>query len=117
MPTDKPRFLVSRCYSIVTPESARIGDTAENGFVFEREPMSLAQAVDELRDCVELSAWPIRSPRDLNGHEWAETEMEPEDYSSADERQESVHFRNIRGGNISPANLFRLFCLAGLISR
>jgi hypothetical protein len=79
--------------------------------------MSLAQAVDELRDCVELSAWPIRSPRDLNGHEWAETEMEPEDYSSADERQESVHFRNIRGGNISPANLFRLFCLAGLISR
>jgi hypothetical protein len=116
MASDKPRFLVSRCYSIVTPESARIGDTAEDGFVSEREPMSLAQAVDELRDCVELSAWPIRSPRDLNGNEWGC--MEPVlDYRTGNDRTESVHIKSIHGGNVSPANLFRLFCLAGLISR
>jgi hypothetical protein len=116
MASDKPRFLVSRCYSIVTPQSARIGDTAENGFVFEREPMSLAQAVDELRDCVELSACPVRSPRDLCGHEWASTEP-CTDYTTGDDRTESVHVEDIEGSELSPANLFRLFCLAGLIAR
>lgn len=114
MATDKPRFLVSRTYDIVTPESARIGDHAESGYEFEDTPMSLAEAIAELRDCSELSSAPIRSPRDLAGHEWASTEPYQDPCNGSD-RTESVHIRGLRH-TLTPDQLFRLFRLAGLIA-
>jgi hypothetical protein len=116
MATDKARFLVSRTYGIVTPESASNGEESEGGFVFEREPMSLEDTVKELRECSTLSSWPVRSPRNLSGYEWASTEPSV-DYQSGNETTESVHVKTLWGSDLDPRDLYRLFQLAGLIGK
>jgi hypothetical protein len=114
MASDKPRFLVSRTYQITTPESVEHGDFAEDGYVFQDEAMSLEETVRELRDCSHLSSAPIRSPDDLMGREWANTEPVP-DYSNGNDQTDSVHIRRLNGDVPSPEQLYRLFKLSGLI--
>lgn len=48
MPT-KP-FKVSKTYDVVTPESAEHGDVDDRGHDFEDEPMSLREALREIRN-------------------------------------------------------------------
>jgi hypothetical protein len=102
-------------YAVVSAElESERDDAIEHGYVFEREPMSLEEAACELGDCYELSSGPVRSPRDLKGTEWACTEEE-QDPATGDYRTESVFLKDIDGGPVSPANLYRLFNLAGLV--
>jgi hypothetical protein len=115
MATEKPRFVVSRYYEIVTEESARDGEAAERGEVFTDSPMSLEDTVRELSDCYELSSWPVRKPEDMTGYEWASTEP-TQDYHDGSYRSESVHVERL-GRPATGAELFRVFKLAGLIGR
>jgi hypothetical protein len=108
--TDKHRFLVSRTFSLVTPESARDGDEAESGFVFDCQPMSLDEAVRELEGCVELS-----DSRTGPGT-WAIGEPEI-DYSDSSHVTESVQFLDMQGNRPTVATMRRLFKLAGLSAR
>jgi hypothetical protein len=106
---------LSKTYSIVTPESACIGDAAEHGFEYEREDFSVRDAIDELSRCVELSSHPVRSPECALGV-WASTEPET-DYRTADERTESVHIVAINGHEPTAMQSWRLLRAAGLIPR
>lgn len=46
----KERFIVSKTYDVVTPESAKEGDFAENGYDYEKLSMDLSDAVRAIRD-------------------------------------------------------------------
>jgi hypothetical protein len=109
------RFLVSRCYDVVTPESAKDGDIADSGFVFENQEMDFREVLRELESCARLSAGPIRSPEDC-ANVWAYSEPD-EDYQTGAERSESVHIKNRFGGNVAPQVLYRIYRTAGLIAR
>jgi hypothetical protein len=115
MASDKPRFLVTRTYDVVAPESARDGEASERGYVYEGEPMSLEGAVRELRECVELSTDPVRSPRDLTGGEWASTEPQ-RDHRDGSELTNHVHVETLEGEQLPPRVLYRLFRLAGHVA-
>jgi hypothetical protein len=114
MASDKPRFLVSQTYSIVTPRSAEIGDFAEIGCDYH-QPMSLEETVKELRRCCQTSCWPVRR-NNMTGHEWASTEP-TEDYQTGNTREESIHIARPDGSPLDGRNLYRLWKLAGLIAR
>lgn len=106
------RYLVSRTYSETTPESAADGDCSDNGFVFEDMECELFEVLRELRDCSELSQFPVS----LNScdHVWASTEYAVSDYADGTERQESVHIKDENGCDLSSRRLFRIFQCAGL---
>lgn len=117
MASDKPRFLVSRTYEVVTEESAKGCDAAERGYEYQDRPMSLEETVRELSECCELSSGPIRSPRDLSWGDWASTEPYTGYYGDDGERSEAVHVRPIGGNQGDATNLYRAYRLAGLIAR
>jgi pantothenate synthetase len=107
-----PKFLVSRCYTTITPESAEIGDFDDNGYVFEDRFMTLRELVEELQDCTEVSSMPLT--RETSGSAWAMTGYSIEDYETMEERQESVHFRNLDGSSVDADRAWRVFVLANL---
>ena len=106
----KERFLVSRCYSEITPDSAEDGDFSDTGYVTDPRWMTLEDVLHELRDCTEIS-----SNGKLTGYEWARTGYSVSDYQDGTEREETVHIKSASGVALAPRNLRRIFRLAGLI--
>lgn len=53
-------ILVSKCYEIVTPESAEYGEAADGGFVFEESPYEFRELVREMRAYAHTSDSPAR---------------------------------------------------------
>jgi hypothetical protein len=116
-------FLVSRAYSEhwwleSVAEDDSEGDSEEyaeeHGFVYEDSHMTAEEAIRELRECSELSVYPVRSPAQLTGYEWASTEGD-EDYRTGRNRTESVRVKRLNGKPLSPKSLFVLFHRAKLI--
>lgn len=85
-----PTLLISRCYSTVTPESAEAGDFADTGHVYESADFTFRELVRELRDFYSLScSHPGPSP---DASIWACSGFEVSDYSTGEEREETLHF-------------------------
>ena len=84
-----PTLLISRCYSTVTPESAEAGDSADTGHVYESANFTFRELVQELRDFYSLScSHPGPSP---DASIWACSGYEVSDYSTGEEREETLH--------------------------
>lgn len=111
MASDKNRFLVSAAFAEPKDKTAQNGDFSYHGYVFQDVPMTLRDAVRELRRCTELSRHPINAQDSMAT--WAETEWEM-DYRSGVHRSESVHVKSIDGSDLSGQNMVRLYRLAGL---
>lgn len=107
-------FLVSKTYTLWTPEDIEIGEASDSGHEYEDELMDLRGTVRELEECAFLSVSPVNGPESLTGREWAFTEAEV-DWCTGDRVEYSVHIKNADGTPVSPRNLYRLFCLAGLV--
>ena len=112
MKNEKPRYLVNRTYTEVTPESAENGDFSDSGMVYENEPHTLESLLHELQDCSELSVSPATQAT-IRSRTWASTQYDTEDYTTDTQRQESVHIR-LTNGEISPRRLWHIYKLAGL---
>lgn len=109
------QFLVSRFYDIVTPESAKDGDIAESGEVYTNQVMDVRQTVAELGEMMDTSSWPIRFPTEAECV-WACSEP-AQDYRTGEYRSESVHVKNIHGGDVRGSIMLRLLKLSNLVSR
>ncbi len=83
-----PTILLNRCYSTVTPESAEHGDFEDTGFVYENTEFTFRELVRELREFTSLSS----SPSSGSISDWACTGFEASDYSTGEEREETLHF-------------------------
>lgn len=105
---------VAVCYSIVTQESAAIGDAAEHGTESD-EATDFEGAIRQLESCVELSAAPIRRPEDCRGV-WAIREATT-DHQTGDDRTETVHVTRENGAPLPDSDLFELYRRAGLIAK
>jgi len=81
-------LLISKTYSEVTPESAENGEHSDSGFVFQDEPFTFRELVEELRNFSCMSS----CPSDGSTHDWASTYMETVDYATGTDREESLHF-------------------------
>jgi len=86
----KPTLLISRCYSTITPESAENGDFADTGHVYEATPFTFSELVRELRDFYSLSC-SHPGPRPC-ASVWACSGYQVTDYSTGEEREETLHF-------------------------
>ncbi len=86
------RFLVSRTYDVVTPESASIGDFAESGFVHEARETDLEDILSTLRSdfgCFEFNCYPVTSIRG-NTVSLYETDG-TENYRTGENTREALH--------------------------
>ena len=86
----KPRLTMSavyvtRCYSIITPESAEYGDVAESGTMSENEPV-------QFRDLVSMMRHEFREPSDhpARPSSWLSSGYST-DYATGEEREETLH--------------------------
>ena len=76
---------VTRCYSIITPESAEDGDGAESGVISENEPVRFRDLVDIMRrEFCEPSDRPARPSS------WLSSGYST-DYATGEEREETLH--------------------------
>lgn len=89
---------VSVCFSEITPESAERGDFSDHGFVFENESLSFR----ELVDLIERNGFSREGST-----EWLTTGYSVQDYSTATEREETLHF-----SRSNPERLRKYFDLA-----
>jgi hypothetical protein len=103
------QFLASRIYTDYTPESLEIGDSADSGFLYDNELLSLREIIRELRDCSFLS-----DSSKITGHTWASTDTYFVDYRTGLERKEDVHIRQRDGLYLTDKNMQRIYKLAGL---
>ncbi len=101
-------FIVSRCYELVTPESAEDGDASERGFEIEDEEMDFREVIRELRNCNHLSDSHVQAGT------WAMTEPHVSDWQTGEEKSESVHINAINGKPPTAHQLRRLFRAAGI---
>lgn len=107
------QVLLTECYEIITPESAADGDAAERGLITEREPVSVRDAIEKLRECSALSTSPIRSVGDCR-FVWAETDGDTNYRTGAVERR-SIHLRAWNGGELSARQMARMLRAGGLV--
>ena len=80
---------ISKTYERVTQESAEAGEAEEQGFVFQDEPFTFRELVEELRGYSHASSYPCKGSR----YDWTTTESYQDmtgDYSSY-----SLHFSHI----------------------
>jgi len=85
-----PTLIISRCFSAVTHESAEVGDFADTGHVYESVEFTFRDLVRELRDFSSLScSHPGPFP---DASVWACSGYEVSDYSTGEEREETLHF-------------------------
>ena len=82
-------ILISKTYSVITPESAEDGDIAESGYEFEDVEYTFSELVRELRDFSELSS----SNSDGNIRDWVSTSSEDiVDYRTGEVTEYSLHY-------------------------
>lgn len=103
--SNKRRFVVTKTFDVITPESASRGDFAETGTEFDNVLMSLAQLVNELR-----GFGYFERTQDLD---WSQSfaQVDPEvDYSTGAETRYTLHIEGapehmkrlllfVKGGN------------------
>jgi hypothetical protein len=79
-------FTVSETYQIVTPESAEMGDCAEQGFTFEKSEMGFEDLAEHIRSngFVEIS-----------GNNWLSTVDPIRDFESGSEEYRQLHITGI----------------------
>jgi hypothetical protein len=81
---------INRTYSITTEESAEDGESAENGFIVEDEPITFRELVSLMKD------HPIASSSYLMGNQWEWLSSHPvQDYYSGAWTEESLHFSSM----------------------
>lgn len=102
------RLLVSITFETVTEASARDGEAADRGFVAENELWTVRETIDRLRECSELSDYPMPY-----GRTWASDEAS-QDYRTGEYYAESVHIRRADGSSLSDRQARRLYRAAGL---
>ena len=78
---------ISKTYERVSEESAENGEAEEQGFVFQDEPYTFRELLDELRLYSHASSYPCRGSR----YDWMTTESD-QDYQSGDCTSYSLHF-------------------------
>lgn len=83
MKTQPPAILVSRCYSETTPESAENGDTSDTGHVYESQPFTFSELVQEIRN---------GGFSREGSTEWLSTGYSCTDYRTGTDREETLHF-------------------------
>lgn len=103
-------ILISKTYSIVTPESAENGDIAESGFVFERKPCTFKELVHLMWAHRNPSCWPCTG----DPATWLSGEPET-DYETGEETTESIHYA--RGQPAHNARYWRLAMIASGLSK
>jgi hypothetical protein len=111
------RFLLSKYGESVTDESAEHGDIAESWTEFQDRPSDVRDVVSALRECSELSTYPVRSLADVeraNGCLWASTEHE-QNYHTGEEIGYSVHLRMLDGSPVPSRVMWRVLKLARLV--
>jgi hypothetical protein len=104
----QPFAIVSKTFQTTTPESAEDGDFSESGFRYEDRPMSLAELVDELKECSHLSA------SHVGFGTWAITE-EIINYRTGESTTEGVHVQKIFGKAPKAKQLQQIYRIAGLV--
>lgn len=80
-------MLLSKTFEHVTEESAANGEAEEVGYVFQDEPYTFRELIDELRNYSHASSYPCRGLP----YDWVTTESY-QDFQTGDYRSYSLHF-------------------------
>jgi hypothetical protein len=89
-------ILISKTFTEVTPESAVDGDFSDMGYITEKEAVTFRELVQLMKEHPE----PSQSPTDGNTRTWFTCYPYTSDYSTAAERQESIHYHQDNTPNI-----------------
>lgn len=79
-------ILISRTYSVTTPESAMNGEAEEQGFMYEDSPVTFRELVDQLKFAYSFSSCPVRG----SIREWATVTQEM--HFDGSSREECLHY-------------------------
>lgn len=102
-------ILISRTYATISPESAIHGDYEDQGFIAEREEVTLEELVNLMRGGI-----PSSCPPSGDTNEWV-TYNKDENYMTCEETFESVHYYHNQTNPDAPMLWKRAFKLAGII--
>ena len=80
-------LLISKTYERVSDEGLEKGEVEEQGFVFQDEPYTFRELIDELRLYSHASSYPCRGSR----YDWLTTQSY-QDFQSGDYTSYSLHF-------------------------
>lgn len=83
-------ILISRCYEVITHESAENNEFADRGYVYDDKPMTFRELVRELREFNEMSSW--QCDFESAKFAWASQSEGSVDYYTGEERRETLHF-------------------------
>ena len=104
---------INKTYTVVTPESAENGDTADAGLIFADEKYTFGQLVDEIRR--DGYAYVSCSPATGETYEWITTEPD-QNYRDGSWTDYSLHYSH--SNPPAKAKYWRkALCAAGLIGR
>jgi len=78
-------LLCSKTYEIITEETAENGEADDAGFIFQGEPFTFRELVQELR------YFPHLSRTEIDRWTWVTSEAE-QNYRTGEHRSESLHF-------------------------
>lgn len=92
------KFLVSKTYNIITPESVENGDFAESGFEYKNLEMDLRSLIDEIKD----------GGFTENAGRWLSTPDPERDFQTGEEIYYNLHIET------TPKNYDRICKLAGV---
>lgn len=99
---------ISRTYAIITPESAYHGDFEEQGFLAEREEVTLRELVLIIR-----GGRPSCYPPSGSVNEWVSYHTN-NNFTTGEETIESVHYHRNQSNPNAPTIWRRAFKLAGI---
>ena len=103
----QPFAIVQKTFEVVTTASVAMGEAEDRGFIFEDEPMTLGELIQELKQLDHLSSTHV------DGRTWA-IGYPQTDYRTGDETTESIHVTKILGKEPTAKQLQRIYRLAKL---
>ena len=90
------KFLVSRTFSEITPESAEHGDFSDTGFVYQDEVLTLSELKSEIRRAGFTRERNTGGPKSSPCSTWVETEYYTSCYGTGTSRSEALHVTLIK---------------------
>ena len=97
-------------YESVTDEDT---EDIDEELIDEKEEICTLWEVRNMICGAEPSIWPVKSPNDLSGHEWATVDT-GQNWRNGEYGRESIFLYHTNGKPLKPHQLYRVWKIAGI---